>query len=196
MHSSTSMTVEHAVHGEYISKSGCLLLQLKSPGVQREICAAALSDPEVFDILASKTDLPQYLESAGFSTRGLLECPEATAEDVQNSITGPFAAVGSSNNLLLQLSAKAAGGIEQLGHAVARLGSWMRLKLTGEEQANRQFTRSSNGTSAGSQHSQRAQRVGDTFLGSVMIVCVAVVALLVLRKPVVLRGMFKRRAAA
>jgi len=30
---------------------------LKSPGVQREIVTAALSDPEVFDILAAKMDL-------------------------------------------------------------------------------------------------------------------------------------------
>jgi hypothetical protein len=30
---------------------------LKSPGVQREIVTAALSDPEVFDILAGKMDL-------------------------------------------------------------------------------------------------------------------------------------------
>lgn len=33
------------------------LLQLKSPGVQREILSAAVTDPEVFSILASKMDL-------------------------------------------------------------------------------------------------------------------------------------------
>jgi hypothetical protein len=32
-------------------------LQLKSPGVQQEILKAACCDPEVFEILASKTDL-------------------------------------------------------------------------------------------------------------------------------------------
>ncbi|WIA41798.1 hypothetical protein OEZ86_009130 [Tetradesmus obliquus] len=40
---------------------------LKSPGVQQEILKAACCDPEVFEILASKTDLPEYLESAGFA---------------------------------------------------------------------------------------------------------------------------------
>lgn len=30
---------------------------LRSPGVQQEICAAALADPEVFEILASKIEL-------------------------------------------------------------------------------------------------------------------------------------------
>lgn len=34
---------------------------LKSPGVQREIVSAALSDPEVFDILAGKMDLVRNL---------------------------------------------------------------------------------------------------------------------------------------
>jgi hypothetical protein len=43
---------------------------LQSPGVQREICCAALEDPEVFGILASKVDLVR--RAALHSTRPTL----------------------------------------------------------------------------------------------------------------------------
>jgi hypothetical protein len=47
---------------------------LKSPGVQREIVSAALSDPEVFDILAGKMDLVRH---TGWETH----CPADYAPD-------------------------------------------------------------------------------------------------------------------
>jgi hypothetical protein len=55
----------HAVIMFPLGRAECwsllLLLQLKSPGVQQEILRAACSDPEVFEILASKTDLVSFV---------------------------------------------------------------------------------------------------------------------------------------
>ena len=47
---------------------------LKSPGVQREICCAALSDPEVFSILASKVDLVRGWAAAVCAAAAVRAC--------------------------------------------------------------------------------------------------------------------------
>eukprot|EP00775_Hariotina_reticulata_P013629 gene13629-13755_t len=159
---------------------------LQSPGVQREICCAALEDPEVFGILASKVDLPEYLQSTGFAARGLLAASEASDSScVVTEAEAERPPPPAADNLMAALSGKVAEGIENIGLAVARLGRWMRVQLLGSEQA------AAEGEAAAEPSAPLPKRL-DAVLGAAMVVCVAVVALLVLKRPSALRGLLRR----
>jgi hypothetical protein len=66
-----------------------------------------------------------------------------------------------------------------------RLGRWMRLRMLGSEQA-------AAGGDAGTTPSAQDPKHWDSFLGAAMVVCVAVVALVVLKRPSALRGLLRR----
>eukprot|EP00882_Tetradesmus_deserticola_P000527 GHRQ01000579.1.p1 GENE.GHRQ01000579.1~~GHRQ01000579.1.p1 ORF type:complete len:315 (+),score=139.81 GHRQ01000579.1:119-1063(+) len=161
---------------------------LKSPGVQQEILKAACSDPEVFEILASKTDLIEYLESAGFAATGLLAssgtaAAAATANPLEEDDAASTSGSSSSSaepaaGVLEQLQAKLnegvvwiGEGVESVGNAVVRLGRWMRSQLTGEEYVAGEDTgRGRRGAAAG-------------VVAALTVAMVAVVAVVVLRMP-------------
>uniref|UniRef100_A0A383WDB2 Uncharacterized protein n=1 Tax=Tetradesmus obliquus TaxID=3088 RepID=A0A383WDB2_TETOB len=178
---------------------------LKSPGVQQEILKAACCDPEVFEILASKTDLPEYLESAGFAARGLLTgtAPNLTAAEEEDaaSTNGSNSSSSSSNaaaagpTVLEQLQAKLNEGVakigeqvESVGNAVVRLGRWMKAQLTGEEYV---------ADAAASKGSGAAKNKAAGVFAAVTVAMVAIVAVVVLRMPLharrnLLARVFKR----
>jgi len=157
---------------------------LKSPGVQREIVSAALSDPEVFDILAGKMDLPGYLGSQGLAARGLLTGSDASMAmhgGVQDA-TLAQASDDSSTGLLDDVSAWAADCVEGLGHAVVRLGRWMRRTVSGqqeEEKAASSSTASANGRAA--EDGAFLRRVGGGAV-AVVVAMVAIIAVALLKK--------------
>jgi hypothetical protein len=162
--------------------------------VQREIVTAALSDPEVFDILAGKMDLPGYLGSQGLAARGLL--PSTDPSDASSSCSALQAALQDSastahtddsdnSNVLEDMSAWAADRVEGLGFAVVRLGRWMRGKLSGQQEDGQKEAASSS-RSAGEAGGDRAhmRRVGGGTLAAVMVAMVAIVSTVLLKKPV------------
>jgi len=163
---------------------------LKPPGVQREIVTAALSDPEVFDILAAKIDLPGYLGSQGLAARGLLPSSDsdgASSSAMQVAVqdrTSAQADNSSGTSLLDDVSAWAADQVEGLGFAVVRLGRWMRGKLSGQQQEEK--ARSGSGAEAGADPAFM-RRVGGGTLAAVMVAMVAIISIVLLKKPVTLR---------
>lgn len=141
---------------------------------------------------------PQYLEATGFAAKGLLVAPEDEQCSDSDSPQQDSSAIkdGDVSNPLLQLSAKVAEGGEQLGNAVARLGRWMRTQITGDDaQATAEASSSSEGGRA--PRTAPNKRV-DSVLGAVMVVCVAVVAVVLMRRPSALKGLLKslKRARA
>lgn len=153
---------------------------------------------------------PEYLEAAGFAAKGLLTGPQGDGE------TGSAASSSGSNcivvsesassapavleNPFAQLSANIGEGVEQLGYAVARVGRWLRTQLTGQDEAAEQAAaaQASESAAAGGpqQHAGRgANKAAARVMSAVMVICVAVVALVVLRRPSALRGLFRRRTA-
>lgn len=91
------------------------------------------------------------------------------------------------------LSLKVAEGVEQCGNALARLGSWMRDRLL---PAPMQAQGSDQAAAAGAKENGGRRRPVDAFIGSVMVVAVAVFCVIVLRKPAVLGRLFRRARAA
>lgn len=107
----------------------------------------------------------------------------------------PYAADEDSSSVLDDLSAWAADRVEGLGFAVVRLGRWMRGNLSGVQQdANSDSIASSSrgaGQAAGVD-SAFMRRVGGGTLAAVMVAMVAIVTVVLLKKPVMLRRMPKR----
>lgn len=94
----------------------------------------------------------------------------------------------ADSNPLVRLSAKVAEGVEHVGNAVADLGRWMRVKVTGAQataaaEDSHEDVKSASGA--------KARRV-DSVLGAVAVICVAVIAVVVLRRPAALNNILKR----
>lgn len=155
---------------------------LKAPGVQREICSAALSDPEVFEILAGKMDLPAYLEGQGFAARGLLGA-RGTATGRNTEEEEP--AGGDSINPLERVSAWAADRVEDIGLAVVRLGRWMRQQIAGQ----------ASESNAGSEGGRFDRLVGGGTIAAVMVACVAIISVVLLKRPAHLRRLMQQMRA-
>lgn len=132
---------------------------------------------------------PQYLEATGFAAKGLLSAPEAASScTTLQELASSSADSPADSNPLVRLSAKVAEGVEHVGNAVAHLGRWMRVRITGQQAADA-AKELSEGASSGS--AAGARRV-DSVLGAVMVVCVAVIAVVVLRRPAALKDILKR----
>ncbi|KAF8055038.1 SEC3A [Scenedesmus sp. PABB004] len=133
---------------------------LKSPGVQHELLHAALGDPEVLEILASRVDgLPEYLVAQGFAARGLLMPGErGAAERGERSAPEPAEATPGALDALRDAVGRR---VEEAGAAVAALGRLLRGRLG-------QAAAQAPGAGAGS---------AGTVLGAVVMVAVAIVAI-------------------
>jgi hypothetical protein len=130
---------------------------------------------------------PEYLESAGFAARGLLTSPAAdsasAAAAAANIIThddGTAASAATAPSVLEQLQAKLnegvaklGEGVESVGNAVVKLGRWMRAQLTGEEFA----------ADAEAEKGQAGRNKAAGVLTAVTIVMVAIVAVVMMRRP-------------
>lgn len=94
---------------------------LRYPGVQREITAAALSDPEVLDALgAREPDLGGYLVSQGFAARGLLPGPSAEVSEVDDAAdAGGLMSEGQGRDPLVAMVDGVVRGLEWAGARVA-----------------------------------------------------------------------------
>jgi hypothetical protein len=103
--------------------------------VQREITAAALSDPAVLEALGARgPDLDGYLVSQGFAARGLLPGPSAVVDEASGgeragADAGGLMAEGEGKDPLVALVDAAVQGLEWAGHRIADLGAWLRARL-------------------------------------------------------------------
>lgn len=133
---------------------------------------------------------PQYLESTGFAAKGLLQAPEQGGSSSKLAVFEDDTTASSDENLLVMLSAKAAEGIEHVGNTVASLGRWMRSRIVGDQAAAARTTEAA--AERASDSSNGVNKRVDSVLGAVMVICVAIVAVVVLRKPAALKEVFKR----
>lgn len=144
----------------------------------------ALPCPAVMACPVTPALQPGYLGSQGLAARGLLTGADAAVSmhgGVQDA-TPAQASDDSSTGLLDDMSAWAADCVEGLGHAVVRLGRWMRRTVSGqqgEEQAASSSAASANSRAA--EDGAFLRRVGG---GAVAVVAamVAIIAVALLKK--------------
>jgi len=136
---------------------------------------------------------PGYLGSQGLAARGLLPstADAGVASPRTLHITGQdsdsTAAQGddSSGGMFEGVSAWAADQVEGLGFAVVRLGRWMRSKLSGGQQEGK--AESGSAAAAGGSDPAFMRRVGGGTLAAVMVAMVAIVCVVLFKKPLTLR---------
>jgi len=173
---------------------------LKAPGVQQEMIKAALADPEVFSILNAKADLAGYLESTGFAPRGLIGPAEASDSSrigtgtaltvVPKDTTGaPAAAEGG---FWASVAVGIAGEVEELGKGLLRVSRWLKSKvgLTGQSTGDK----TEDGEQVGEDdEAESARKVGGRFMQLVGVAMLAIVMVVIVRKPGVFGRLFRRR---
>ena len=124
---------------------------------------------------------PAYLGSQGLAARGLLT---GTGEDDATSsalaVQSISSADGNNGGVLEEVSAWAADCVEGLGHAVVRLGRWMRGKVSGQQEAKEDGISSTAGASGG-EDGAFLRRVGGGAI-AVVAAMVAIVAVILLKK--------------
>ncbi|KAI8476054.1 MAG: hypothetical protein J3K34DRAFT_402797 [Monoraphidium minutum] len=125
---------------------------LRHPGVQREIAAAALADPEVLAVLGARPDLDGYLVEQGFAARGLLTGADGAAEPriVEEDAPGaapagptparrPRAGAAAARQIRVDLDSRdplvamldgVVKGLEWTGARISEFGSWLRDRLS------------------------------------------------------------------
>ncbi|KIZ07276.1 hypothetical protein MNEG_0671 [Monoraphidium neglectum] len=119
---------------------------LRHPGVQREMAAAALSDPEVLSILGARPDLDGYLVARGFAARGLLPggdgtlaeaavVEEAGAEAGGGDAGAAAQARAGERDPLAQALANVVRGLEWTGARIADLHAWLRGRFAPPSEA-------------------------------------------------------------
>jgi hypothetical protein len=158
--------------------------------VQREITAAALSDPEVLDALgAREPDLGGYLVSQGFAARGLLAGPSATVTEEEGGGTdaGGLMGEGDGKDPLVALLESTVRGLEWAGARIADLGTWLRDRLAPPtpERAE-EADDAAEGAAAGTKPRPRGRASGPFGPGGVLekvgTVAVLIVLLVVFKK--------------
>lgn len=136
---------------------------------------------------------PGYLGSQGLAARGLLTTtadaggasPRALQLTGQDNDSTAAHDNDSSGSVLEGVSAWAADQVEGLGFAVVRLGRWMRSKLSGGEQEAK--AEGGSAAAAGGSDPAFMRRVGGGTLAAVMVAMVAIISIVLLKKPLTLR---------
>ena len=83
--------------------------------------------------------------------------------------------------------------MEDLGLAVVRLGRWMRQQIGGQAGAGE----SSEGQRSAGSEGQRFNRlVGGRTIAAVMVACVAIISVVLLKRPALLRRLVQQVRAA
>lgn len=127
---------------------------------------------------------PSYLKMQGLAARGLLTGAESTdTNTLQEGEQEVSSEPHSSSNVFDDVSAWAAERVEDLGHAVVRLGRWMRSKLGGGEQQQEAVKGTSSASGAADGDAAYMRRVGGGTLATVMVAMVAIIGVVLLRKP-------------
>jgi hypothetical protein len=128
----------------------------------------------------------------GLAARGLLTNTDAAdADTLQQAEQEVSTGQDSSSNVVDDVSAWAADRVEDLGHAVVRLGRWMRGKLGAGEQ-QQETAKASNSAERDAAYNRR---VGGT-LAAVMVAMVAIIGVVLLRKPAAFRGLIRAMSRA
>lgn len=160
---------------------------LRRPGLQREVVACMLEDPEVRDLMLTQCDdLDAYLIAAGIPApaAGLL----MPATDGFIPGMGTFAAAGGGgsdegHDLIAMVVNAVSGLLEQrTGGALKFLGHWLRDRFA--------FLAPRRPAEQGDEAEGVPGRTGqgaDRVMESVMVLAIAVVCMLVVRKPLKLR---------
>ncbi len=124
-------------------------IQLRNPAVQREIAAAALTDPQVLEAFGARgADLDGYLLSQGFAARGLLPAGSGANDGLQApscsnvaSDGGPIVtdvsdliSEGTGRDPLVAMIDGVVASIEKVGQSISEAGAWLKAKLLPAEQ--------------------------------------------------------------
>jgi hypothetical protein len=137
---------------------------------------------------------PNYLKMQGLAARGLLTNTDAAdAGTLQEAEQEVNIGQDSSSSVFDDVSAWAADRVEDLGHAVVRLGRWMRGKLGAGEQQEAAKASSSSSSAGGATGGDAAymRRVGGGALATVMVAMVAIIGVVLLRKPAAFKGLVR-----
>jgi hypothetical protein len=117
---------------------------------------------------------------------------------LQDRTTTAHTDESNSSSVLEDMSAWAADCVEGLGFAVVRLGRWMRGKLSGQQEDGQQEAASSSQTVKGASGDRAHMlRVGGGTLAAVTVAMVAIISVVLLKKPVKLSRLVQmlRKAA-
>jgi hypothetical protein len=117
---------------------------------------------------------------------------------LQDRTTTAHTDESNSSSVLEDMSAWAADCVEGLGFAVVRLGRWMRGKLSGQQEDGQQEAASSGQTAKGASGDRAHMlRVGGGTLAAVTVAMVAIISVVLLKKPVKLSRLVQmlRKAA-
>lgn len=131
---------------------------------------------------------PGYLGAQGLAARGLL--PSTDPSDASSSCSALQGALqdspssDDSSSVLEDMSAWAADRVEGVGFAVVRLGRWMRGKLSGQQEEKQDAASSSKSAGEAGGDREHMRRVGGGTLAAVMVAMVAIISVVLLKKPV------------
>lgn len=158
----------------FLSITGKLL---KRPGMQAEIVSAMLEDEEVCRVMLGQSEnLEQYLQSVGVTPYLLPPAAAAAATNEGVSEGSGIDLVGAFVNAI-------ATAVERTGSALSTLGGWLRRRL------NLQYKPEAAGQEG--KDSAPKSKGPNVVMGAVMVLAVAVFCMLVTRRPMGMRKVFK-----
>ncbi|KAG2486736.1 hypothetical protein HYH03_014662 [Edaphochlamys debaryana] len=187
---------------------------LRRPGMQREVVACMLEDVEVRELMLRQcSDLDRYLVTAGIAVNPpLLTAPEGEPGTPTGGASSGASAAPGGPDLVSRVVGAVAGAFERAGDALASLGSWLRGRLAalmgpqgGEGEQEEAEARAelregveeivapagAGGRKAGA-GGAAPKRSTSQVLGGVMVLALTLVAVMVIRRPLVIARIARR----
>jgi hypothetical protein len=153
-------------------------------------------------VSAATSSQTGYLESTGFAARGLIGAEGADSSSSADSASGTALAVVPKDSTKAPAAAEGgfwatvavgiAGEVEELGKGLLRVSKWLKLKVGLTGQASGQ--KGEDGQAVGEEdEAESARKVGGRFMQLVGVAMLAIVMVVIVRKPGVFGRLFRRR---